>query len=188
MSAEPTRPLPEWSSASRSRGAPAPVRKRRRRGPRITWIIVVVVLVLLVVSDFCRTPQINLAGGRDHYPNNSALVISPRFRGNLVFGKSDPDQLLPARARRFADEVIARLRGPLNQVAGARVFLQSVQDIRAGGWQSNAQYQYTLQGDAFSRAVLGEAPLAYGIEDAVANIRVIDAVFRAARTGGWEKP
>jgi uncharacterized protein (DUF1501 family) len=64
---------------------------------------------ILVVSDFCRTPQINLAGGRDHYPNNSALVISPRFRGNLVFGKSDPDQVLPARARRFAggDRAIA---------------------------------------------------------------------------------
>jgi hypothetical protein len=58
---------------------------------------------ILVVSDFCRTPQINQAGGRDHYPNNSALVISPRFRGNFAFGKSDPDQLLPARAKRFAD-------------------------------------------------------------------------------------
>jgi hypothetical protein len=58
---------------------------------------------LLVVSDFCRTPQINMAGGRDHYPNNSALVISPRFRGNFSFGKSDPEQLLPARARRFSD-------------------------------------------------------------------------------------
>ncbi len=56
-----------------------------------------------MVSDFCRTPQINMAGGRDHYPNNSALVISPRFRGNLVFGKSDTDQVLPARARRFVD-------------------------------------------------------------------------------------
>src|SRR5262249_8178237 len=58
---------------------------------------------ILVVSDFCRTPQINMAGGRDHYPNNSALVISPRFRGNVVLGKSDQDQVLPARARRFTD-------------------------------------------------------------------------------------
>jgi multidrug efflux pump len=44
-----------------------------------------------------------------------------------------------------ADEVIARLRPKLNQVAGARLFLQAVQDIRIGGRQSNAQYQYTLQ-------------------------------------------
>jgi hypothetical protein len=52
MNAEPTRPLPEWSNASPSPGAPPPVSKRRRRRPRITWIIVLVIIVLLVVSDF----------------------------------------------------------------------------------------------------------------------------------------
>lgn len=57
---------------------------------------------ILVMSEFCRTPQINVNGGRDHYPNNSALVISPRFRGNTVFGKSDPEQLLPAAAKSFS--------------------------------------------------------------------------------------
>jgi uncharacterized protein (DUF1501 family) len=56
-----------------------------------------------VVSDFCRTPQINLGMGRDHYPNNSALVVSPRFRANLVFGQTDRDQLLPQPVRRFTD-------------------------------------------------------------------------------------
>jgi hypothetical protein len=56
---------------------------------------------ILVVSEFCRTPQINLNLGRDHYPNNSALVISPRFRTNFAFGKSDPDQLLPLKAKKF---------------------------------------------------------------------------------------
>lgn len=50
---------------------------------------------VLVVSEFCRTPQVNAAGGRDHYPNNSALVISPRFRGGRVVGATDPEQLLP---------------------------------------------------------------------------------------------
>ena len=48
--------------------------------------------------------------------------------------------------------------------------------------------QYTLQGDAFSRAVLGEAPLEWGIEDAVSNMRVLDAFFRAGRSGAWERP
>ena len=42
--------------------------------------------------------------------------------------------------------------------------------------------------DAFSRAVLGEAPLEFPIEDAIANMRVIDAAFRSARSGDWEKP
>ncbi|MGH7035069.1 MAG: efflux RND transporter permease subunit, partial [Stellaceae bacterium] len=46
-----------------------------------------------------------------------------------------------------SDQVIARLRRQLNQVPGASLFLQSVQDIRIGGRQSNAQFQYTLQSD-----------------------------------------
>ena len=56
---------------------------------------------------------------------------------------------LKAKAQRSlsADEVIGRLRPRLNQVAGARLFLQAAQDIRTGGRQSNAQYQYTLQAD-----------------------------------------
>ncbi len=45
------------------------------------------------------------------------------------------------------DQVIARLRGKLAKEPGANLFLQPVQDIRIGGRQSNAQYQFTLQAD-----------------------------------------
>ncbi len=45
-----------------------------------------------------------------------------------------------------ADAVIGRLRRRLGQVPGARLFLQAAQDIRVGGRQSNAQYQFTLLG------------------------------------------
>jgi predicted dehydrogenase len=48
--------------------------------------------------------------------------------------------------------------------------------------------QYTLQGEAFSRAVRGELVLPYGIEDAVRNMRLIDALFRSERSGRWEEP
>jgi predicted dehydrogenase len=48
--------------------------------------------------------------------------------------------------------------------------------------------QYTLQGDAFSRAALGEGALEFPIEDAIANMRVIDAIFRSGRSGKWETP
>ncbi len=47
-----------------------------------------------------------------------------------------------------ADQVIARLRPKLGQVPGAMLFLQAVQDIRVGGRQGNAQYQFTLQADS----------------------------------------
>jgi multidrug efflux pump len=46
-----------------------------------------------------------------------------------------------------ADQVIARLRTKLAHVAGGRLFLQTVQDVRIGARQSNSQYQYTLLGD-----------------------------------------
>ncbi len=45
------------------------------------------------------------------------------------------------------DQVIARLRPKLAQVPGGRLTLFGVQDIRAGGRQSSAQFQYTLQAD-----------------------------------------
>ncbi len=47
--------------------------------------------------------------------------------------------------------------------------------------------QYTLKGDAFSRAIVDGAPLEFPIEDGVANMAVIDALFRSARSGSWEK-
>src|SRR4029077_8296460 len=58
--------------------------------------------------------------------------------------------LVPLSERHLsADGVIARLRREMAVVPGATLFLQSVQDIRAGGRASNAQYQFTLQGPTF---------------------------------------
>lgn len=46
-----------------------------------------------------------------------------------------------------AQQVIARLRTRLSHEPGANLFLMAVQDIRAGGRQGNASYQYTLLSD-----------------------------------------
>ena len=46
-----------------------------------------------------------------------------------------------------ADAIAARLRLKLAKVAGANLFLTPAQDFRGGGRQSNAGYQFTLQGD-----------------------------------------
>ncbi len=56
--------------------------------------------------------------------------------------------LKPISERPPVDQVIARLRPKLAQVPGGRLFLVAVQDIRAGGRQSNSEYQYTLQSDS----------------------------------------
>ncbi len=44
---------------------------------------------------------------------------------------------------------------------------------------------YTLEIDAFSQAVRGAIPLPYGVEDAILNMRVIDALFASEKTGAW---
>jgi predicted dehydrogenase len=48
--------------------------------------------------------------------------------------------------------------------------------------------QYTIQGDAFSKAVREGTEVPVPLEDAIANMAVIEAVFRSAETGKWEKP
>ncbi len=56
--------------------------------------------------------------------------------------------LKPFSERRVtADDVVTRLRGKLAEVAGARLFMVAVSDLRTGGRQGNATYQYTLLSD-----------------------------------------
>ena len=75
--------------------------------------------------------------------------------------------------------------------AEATIIVDDGRDLSGGGReiiQLPACNQYTVQGDAFSRAVLGEQPLEWGIDDAVLNMRVIDALFRSAHSERWERP
>ena len=48
--------------------------------------------------------------------------------------------------------------------------------------------QYTIQGDAFSRAIQENGEVPVPLEDGIANMAVIDAVFRSAESGSWELP
>ena len=48
--------------------------------------------------------------------------------------------------------------------------------------------QYTLQGDAFSRAIREDRPVPVSLEDSIRNLSVIEAIFRSANSGRWEKP
>lgn len=45
--------------------------------------------------------------------------------------------------------------------------------------------QYTLQADAFARAVIDDTALAFPIADAVANMRVIERIFTSAKSNAW---
>jgi multidrug efflux pump len=57
-------------------------------------------------------------------------------------------ELKPLAERKAAAvEIVQRLRPKLNAITGAKLFLQAQQDLRIGGRQSAAEYQYTLSGD-----------------------------------------
>jgi len=55
--------------------------------------------------------------------------------------------LKPKSQRDGIDAVIARIRPKLSRITGVAVFLQPVQDMRAGGRSGNSTYQYTLKAD-----------------------------------------
>jgi predicted dehydrogenase len=75
------------------------------------------------------------------------------------------------------------------QGAATRILIDDCRSLDGAGIVAEelpGSDQYMLQGEAFSRAVRGEVALPYGIEDAIANMRVIDALFRSERSGAWE--
>lgn len=45
--------------------------------------------------------------------------------------------------------------------------------------------QYTLQGDQFSKAILEDGEVPVSLEEAIRNMKVIEAIFRSAETGQW---
>jgi predicted dehydrogenase len=48
--------------------------------------------------------------------------------------------------------------------------------------------QYLIQGDLFAQAVLDDGPVPLPLEDSLQNMRVIEALFRSAASGSWERP
>ena len=72
-----------------------------------------------------------------------------------------------------------------------RLFIDSGIDLFGGGITTETFPvcdQYTLQGDAFSQAILDNTEVPVPLEDAIANMAVIEAIFRSATTGQWEAP
>ena len=69
-----------------------------------------------------------------------------------------------------------------------RIFIDDTGDLFGSGVvmeEFATADQYTMQGDAFARAILEDTEVPVPLEDAIANMRVIEAVFRSGETGGW---
>ena len=71
-----------------------------------------------------------------------------------------------------------------------RIFIDDGSDLAGGAMKTEtiaACDQYTIQGDAFSRAVREDTDVPVPLEDAIANMEVLDAIFRSGESGRWEK-
>jgi predicted dehydrogenase len=72
----------------------------------------------------------------------------------------------------------------------SRIFIDDGSEL--GGRSARAEEfgtvdQYTIQGDAFSRAIQEDSEVPVPLENALGNMKVIDAVFRAGESGSWER-
>jgi predicted dehydrogenase len=121
---------------------------------------------------------------------SSAVMEFPS--GHSVFTCST--QLVPYQSTQFlGTEGRIELKIPFNAPNDrpCEIVIDTGKDVFGGGITIETIPvcdQYTIQGDAFSRAIRegGEVPVP--LEDAIANMTVIEALFRSAETGRWEKP
>jgi predicted dehydrogenase len=122
---------------------------------------------------------------------SSALM---EFPGNRHLTFTCSTQLTPHQRVTIAGttgrvEVLVPFNAPNDRPC--RIVVDDGRDLYGGGAvveELPVGDQYGQQGDAFSAAIRGAASLDFPIEDAVLNMRVIDAAFRAGASGRWETP
>ncbi len=100
--------------------------------------------VKIVMTDPAVSTTVGFAGGNT-VSNQGRFFIMLKPLDQR--GKCNRPHFWQSCPNVTADDVINRLRGKLAVVPGATLYLQSYQDLTIGGRQSNAQYQYTLQGE-----------------------------------------
>ena len=137
-----------------------------------------------VVATIDRDPQM-------HTDRLTSAILDFR-RGQAIFTCST--QLVPFQRIHFlGTRGRIELEIPFNAPPDrpTRLFIDTSSDLSGGGIATETFPvcdQYTLQGDAFSKAVLegGEVPVP--VEDAIGNMAVIEAIFNSAVSGRWEEP
>ena len=121
---------------------------------------------------------------------SSAILDFPSGRATFTCGT----QLVPYQRMQFFGtqgrlEVEIPFNIPVDKPTrifvddGSNLYGENIETIEIG-----SANQYTIQGDVLSKALLGEGEPSIPLEFSIGNMAVIDAVFRSARSGRWEKP
>ena len=137
-----------------------------------------------VVASIDRDPEMRI----DRL--TSAILDFPS--GQAIFTCSTqlvPSQRLHILGTRGRIEFEIPINAPSDRPT--RLFVDDSGDLSGGGISTETFPvcdQYTLQGDAFSKAVLEGVEVPVPIEDAIKNMAVIEAIFNSADSGQWEVP
>jgi predicted dehydrogenase len=116
------------------------------------------------------------------------------FSGGRHLAFTCATQLSPCQAIRIlGTKGRIELQVPFNAPADqpARIVIDDGRDLLGGGAEAielDTVDQFQLQAEAFREAVLGLSPLESDLGDAVANMRVIDALFRSGQSQRFEQP
>ena len=137
-----------------------------------------------VVSVIERDPQLHV----DRL--TSALLDFPGGQSIFTCGTQIvPYQKVQFLGTRGRIEIEIPFNAPIDRPT--RLFIDSSGDLTGTDITTETfptADQYMLQGDAFSRAILENGQVPVPVEDSIHNMAVIDAVFRSAASGQWEKP
>ena len=112
-----------------------------------------------------------------------------RFDGGVASFDCGGSMVAHQRMELFGDRGRMQLDLPFTPRATERTRIVIEDGSRGSGEvvEIDAANQYTLQGDRFSAAIRGIGEVPSSIDSAIANMQVIDALFRSAETGRWEE-
>jgi predicted dehydrogenase len=125
-------------------------------------------------TDRLASALVDFGGGR-HLDFTVSTQCAPFQRTQICGSKGRIEIQIPVNAPQGAETRLSVDDGAALDGSSARVETLAASD------------QYMLQGETFSRVVRGEIDLPYGVEDAVRNMRVLDALFRSEKSGRWEQ-
>jgi len=115
------------------------------------------------------------------------------FGGAQMIGTCGTQQVPSQRVHVFGDKARLEIEIPFNAPPdrACRIFVDdgaSLDGAKRRVIEFPTCDQYTLQGDAFSRAIREGNDQPLPLVDSVSNMRVIDAIIRSASSGAWETP
>ena len=126
-------------------------------------------------TDRTTSALIDFGDGR-HLTFTVSTQATPYQRVNILGTKARLEVVIPFNAPQGGATALRLDKG------------KKLGDLSASAIKIPKADQYKLQAEAFGRAIRGEEKLAFGVDDAILQARVIDAILRSELSGRWEKP